>query len=82
MDHMSGSPGSRLRAEDLHLGIYSQDQQLWGREGSCTGQRVNLNHSAIATKDLSHPVGSFATRMVLLNYLEFRQIGWTFIHPV
>lgn len=82
MHHRSASPGSRLGAEDLHLGIYSQEQHLRGKEGSYTGQREKLNRSAIATKGLSHPVGSFATRMVLLNYLDFGQIGWTFIHPV
>lgn len=66
--------------EDSELKIcilgYSQDQQPRGREGSCTGQREKLNHSMMATKTSDHPVGNSTADIVLLNYLEFGQLGW------
>lgn len=75
MCHESGAPRRRLRAEDLPSGILSgpttkgEGRKLYWAKGE-----VEPQYDGNKTSD--HPVGNSTADIVLLNYLEFGQLGW------
>lgn len=66
--------------EDSELKIcllgYSQDQQLRGEGRKLYWAKGEVEPQYDGNKTSDHPVGNSTADIVLLNYLEFGQLGW------